>query len=337
MHTSICLFSRSNKIDNFRKGAFAMKKWVKGLGKFCLVLAFVFAFVATSYATPAKVYFTREITPQALVKLYRLVNQDITGHVAIKIHTGEKNGPNILPVAMVKALQQTIPNSALVETNTLYYGDRDTTEKHRETIQVNGWTFCPVDILDEDGAVMFPIRGGKHFKEMSVGSHLQNYDSLVVLTHFKGHMMGGFGGSIKNIAIGCADGKIGKTMQHSMQDSQWGYTKSRFMENMVEAAAAVTQHFGSHITYINVLRNMSIDCDCTGVMAHEVVTPDIGILASSDIVAIDQASVDLVKSLPEAQKHDLCERIESREGPHQLSYGEEMKLGTREYELIEVK
>ncbi len=314
-----------------------MKNWAKKLNKFCLAVVFVFAFVATSFAAPSKVYFTREITPQALVKLYRLVNQDITGRVAIKIHTGEKNGPNILPVEMVKALQQTIPNSALVETNTLYYGDRDTTQKHRETIKVNGWTFCPVDILDEDGAVMFPIKGGKHFKEMSVGRNLQNYDSLVVLTHFKGHMMGGFGGSIKNIAIGCADGKIGKAMQHSTKDSTWGYTQSRFMENMVEAAAAVTQHFGSHITYINVLRNMSVDCDCTGVRAHKVVTPDIGILASRDIVAIDKASVDLVKALPEAQKHDLVERIESREGPRQLSYGEEMGIGTREYELIEVK
>lgn len=314
-----------------------MRKLLGRLNIFYLALVFVFAFIATSYAAPSKVYFTRKITPQALVKLYRLVNQDIKGRVAIKIHTGERNAPNILPIAMVKALQQTIPNSALVETNTLYHGDRYTTQQHRETIQINGWTFCPVDILDEDDAVMFPIKGGKHFKEMSVGSHLQNYDSLIVLTHFKGHTMGGFGGSIKNIAIGCADGKIGKAMQHSTQDSQWGYTKSRFMENMVEAAAAVTQHFGSHITYINVLRNMSIDCDCAGVNAHEVVTPDIGILASCDIVAIDQASVDLVKSLPEAQKHDLVERIESREGLHQLSYGEEMKLGTRKYELIEVK
>ena len=283
-----------------------------------------------------KVYFTRELTPEALVKMYQLVNQEMIGKVAIKLHTGEKNGPNIIPRDMVKALQATIPDSTIVETNTLYDGDRYTTEEHLETIKVNGWDFCPVDIMDSEGTVNLPVNGGKHFKEVSMGGHIVNYDSMLVLTHFKGHGMGGFGGSIKNIAIGCADGKIGKAQVH-----QGGTGKNimgaAFMENMVESAKATCDHFGKHITFVNVLRNMSVDCDCAGVNAAPVKCRDIGILASTDIVAIDQASVDLVKTLPDDEKHDLLERIESREGMRQVEYGEEMGLGSRKYELIEVK
>ena len=302
---------------------------------FALILIVALATVAA--AETVNVYFTREITPEALVKLYSLVNQDITGRVVIKLHTGEPKGPNILSVPMVKALQQSIPNSVLADTNTLYPGGRDTTEKHRETLKINGWTFCPVDILDESGAVMFPIKGGKHFKEMSVGKNLGNYDSLVVLTHFKGHTMGGFGGSIKNIAIGCADAKVGKAMQHSTKDNVWGISHKPFMENMVEAAMAIVQHFGKHTCYINVMNNMSVDCDCTGVAAQKPEARDIGILASRDIVALDQACVDLLWALPENENHSLKERITSRDGLHQLTYGEEMGLGTRKYKLIEVK
>lgn len=286
----------------------------------------------------SKVYFTRDISPAGLLKLYKLVNEDITGKVAIKWHSGEQHGPNILPVEMVKALQESIPNSNLVETNTLYEGDRYTTDKHRETLKVNGWTFCPVDIMDEHGTVMLPIKGGKHFTEMSMGKGILDYDSMVVLTHFKGHTMGGFGGSIKNIAIGCADGRIGKGMVHGSNDKTlWGSSKSPFMENMVESAMATCQHFGKHITFINVMRRMSVDCDCAGLAAEEPKARDIGILASRDIVAIDQACVDLVESLPEEEKHDLHERMHSREGLHQLEYGAEMGLGNRKYELIEVK
>ena len=283
-----------------------------------------------------KVYFTRELTPEALVKMYQLVNQEMIGKVAIKLHTGEKNGPNIIPRDMVKALQATIPNSTIVETNTLYDGDRYTTEEHLETIKVNGWDFCPVDIMDSEGTVNLPVNGGKHFKEVSMGGHIVNYDSMLVLTHFKGHGMGGFGGSIKNIAIGCADGRVGKAQVH-----QGGTGKNimgaAFMENMVESAKATCDHFGKHITFVNVLRNMSVDCDCAGVNAAPVKCRDIGILASTDIVAIDQASVDLVDTLPAEEKHDLQERIKSREGMRQVEYGEEMGLGSRKYELIEVK
>jgi uncharacterized Fe-S center protein len=285
------------------------------------------------------VYFTRDISGDALLRIYSRIDQNITGKVAIKLHTGEPHGPNILPREMVKTLQQHIPNSNLVETNTLYKGKRYTTADHRETIKINGWDFCAVDIMDEDGAVMIPVKGGKHFKEMSVGKHMLNYDSMVVLTHFKGHLMGGFGGSLKNIAIGCADGQIGKKMVHAAPDDEnyaaW-LKGEAFMENMVESAKAMIDHFGKKIVYINVLRNMSVDCDCAGVAAAPPKARDLGILASTDILAVDQASIDMVYKLPEAELHDLKERIESRQGLRQLSYLKEMKMGNDQYELIAV-
>lgn len=283
------------------------------------------------------VYFTRDISPQGLVKAYEKINADIGGKVAIKLHTGEPHGPNILPRDMVKALQARVPNSSLVETNTYYKGARQNTADHRKTIQTNGWDFCPVDILDEDGAVMLPIKGGKHFSEMSMGKNILNYDSMLVLTHFKGHAMGGFGGSMKNIAIGCADGPVGKKIIHgALNEHQFDtWTKGRrFQENMVESAKAVTDHFGKRIAYMNVLRNMSVDCDCAGVGAAPVKAEDIGILASTDLLAIDQASIDLVYQLPHAQLHDLKQRIESREGLRQLSYMKEMGMGNDRYELV---
>lgn len=285
------------------------------------------------------VFFTQDISPDGLLKVYSRINQGITGKTAIKIHTGEPHGPNILPREMVKALQQSIPASNLVETNTLYKGKRYTTADHRETIKINGWDFCPVDIMDEDGATMIPIQGGKHFTEMSVGKHMLNYDSMVVLTHFKGHAMGGFGGSLKNIAIGCADGQIGKKIVHAPLDvnnfASW-LTGEPFMENMVESAKATMDHFGSRIVYINVLRNMSVDCDCAGVAAAPVKAHNLGILASTDLLAVDQASIDMVYQLPEAELHDLKERIESRRGLRQLSYTKELKMGNNQYELITV-
>lgn len=286
-------------------------------------------------ARKAAVYFTKDISPEGLVKIYDKIGQNVKGKVAIKVHTGEPHGPNIIPRPMVKALQRHIPNSNLVETNTLYAGGRHTTEEHRKTLKTNGWDFCTVDIMDEDGAVMLPVKGGKHFKEMSVGKNLLNYDSMVVLTHFKGHTMGGFGGSLKNIAIGCADGKVGKAMQHGSSGADlWRANKALFMENMVEGGKAVTDHFGDNIVYINVLRNMSVDCDCAGVSAAEPKTRNVGILASTDILAVDQASVDMVYALPDEESHDLKERIESREGLRQLSYMKEMGMGTDQYELI---
>ncbi len=288
-------------------------------------------------AAKSVVYFTRDISPEGLIKIYDKISQNIDGKVAIKFHTGEPHGPNILPVPMVKALQEHIANSTLVETNTLYEGGRDTTQKHRQTLETNGWTFSKVDILDEEGTVMLPIKGGKHFTEMSMGSHILNYDSLVVLTHFKGHAMGGFGGSMKNIAIGIADGKIGKGMIHGKNEqTNWGTSGARFQENMAESAKATVDHFGNKIVFINVLRRMSVDCDCAGTSAAEPKARDIGILASTNIVAVDQASLDKVYALPENELHDLKERIESREGPRQLSYMKELGMGTGEYTLVDL-
>ncbi len=209
----------------------------------------------------AKVYFSADIDEAHMVKLYNLIKENVTGRVGIKIHTGEQGGRNFLPRSFVKAVQEQIQGSVIVETNTAYGGGRSTTERHRETLKANGWDFCPVDILDEDGAVMLPVKGGKHFTQMSVGKNLVNYDSLVVLTHFKGHSMGGYGGSLKNIAIGCADGKVGKIMQHGRSFS---VRNAAFMENMVEGGKAVTDFFGRYIVYINVMRRMSVDCDCAG-------------------------------------------------------------------------
>jgi uncharacterized Fe-S center protein len=288
----------------------------------------------------SRVFFTNDISAAGLLKIYAKINQGITGKVAIKLHTGEQHGPNILPRDMVKALQQHIRNSKLVETNTLYKGNRTTTADHRETIRINGWDFCPVDIMDEDGAVMIPVKGGKRFKEMSVGKHMLNYDSMVVLTHFKGHDMGGFGGSLKNIAIGCADGPIGKKMVHAAPDNvhpELWLRGEPFQENMVESAKATIDHFGKRIVYINVLRNMSVDCDCVGIKAAPVKAHDLGILASTDLLAVEQASIDMVYKLPEAELHDLKERIESRKGLRQLSYMKEMKMGNSQYELISLR
>ena len=281
----------------------------------------------------AKVYFTDKINEDSMVKLYKLINSDIYGKVALKIHTGEQGGKNFLPRSFVKAVQEQIPGSVIVETNTAYGGGRSTTAHHRETIMANGWDFCPVDIMDEHGAVMLPVRGGKHFKEMSVGKSLVDYDSMIVLTHFKGHAAGGFGGSLKNIAIGCADAKVGKAMQHNADFSIRG---AHFMEHMAEAGKAVTDFFGKRIAYINVLNRMSVRCDCAGPEAEPPTIGDIGMVASTDLLAIDQACVDMVYDKPGGDNKDLIERIESREGLRQLSYMRELKMGNPNYELISI-
>ncbi len=284
------------------------------------------------------VYFTRDLSAQGLQKVFDRVSEPLTGKVAVKLHTGEPHGPNIIPRPWVESLiQNALPSACIVETNTYYEGDRFTTEQHRETLKVNGWTFCPVDIMDEQGTVFLPVRGGKWFTEMSMGKNIVNYDSLFVLTHFKGHAVGGFGGSCKNIGIGCADGRTGKAMIHTTpgSDDMWDITKEEFMERMTESAKAVVDHFSGHITFVNVLRNMSVSCDCEGVAAAPVVTPNIGILASRDILAIDQASVDLVYALGDADHKDLVERIESRHGLRQLTYMKELHMGNDRYRLVD--
>ena len=285
------------------------------------------------------VYFTKDLSPKGLRRIYDKVNGNITGKVGIKLHTGEKNGPNIIPRDWVQHLIETaLPEASIIETNTYYEGDRYTTEAHRETLKVNGWDFCPVDILDEDGTAMLPVKDGKWFTEMSVGKNLLNYDSMVTLTHFKGHTMGGFGGSNKNIGIGCADGRIGKAMIHTVEgsDNLWSIAEEELMERIAESTKATIDYFGKNVMYINVLRNMSVSCDCEGCAAAPVVTPNIGIVASVDILAADQASVDLVYALKENDHKDLVERIETRHGLRQLSYMKELGMGNDRYILIDI-
>lgn len=285
------------------------------------------------------VYFTRDLSAEGLLKIYRRVNGVIGGKVGIKLHTGEKHGPNIIPRDWVEYLiKSELPDAAIIETNTYYEGDRYTTQAHRETLKVNGWTFCPVDILDEDGTAMLPVLGGKWFTEMSVGKNLLKYDAMVTLTHFKGHTMGGFGGSNKNIGIGCADGRIGKKMIHTAEgsDNMWSIAEEELMERITESTKATIDHFGRHVIYVNVMRNMSVSCDCEGVAAQPVVTPNVGIVASVDILAADQACVDLVYAMKEEDHHDLVERMETRHGLRQLSYMKELGMGNDRYLLVDI-
>lgn len=285
------------------------------------------------------VYFTRDLSVKGLLKVYNRIQEHLNGKVAVKLHTGEQHGPNIIPRPWVEELIKTqLPDATIVETNTYYEGDRYTTDQHLETLKVNGWTFCPVDIMDADGTVDLPVKDGKWFDHMTKGKNIVNYDSMLVLTHFKGHTQGGFGGSNKNIGIGCADGRIGKAMIHTTpgSDDMWDIAKEEFMERMTESAKAVVDHFGDQIVFINVMRNMSVSCDCEGTAAAPVVTPNVGILASLDILAIDQASVDLVYAMKEEDHHDLVERIETRHGLRQLSYMKELHMGNDRYLLIDV-
>ena len=287
------------------------------------------------------VYFTRDLSPAGLQKIYEKVNATMTGKIGIKLHTGEQHGPNIIPRPWVKELiasEEELKDAVIVETNTFYEGDRYTTEQHRETLKVNGWDFCPVDIMDEEGTVLLPIEGGKWMKEMSHGSHMTDYDSLLTLTHFKGHAMGGFGGSNKNIGIGCADGRIGKKWIHQREgsDDMWSIAEEELMERITESTKATIDFFGKNVTYINVMRNMSVSCDCEGVNAEPVVTPDVGILASTDILAVDQACVDLIYAMTEDEHKAMLERIETRHGHRQLSYMKELGMGNDKYILIDL-
>lgn len=246
-------------------------------------------------------------------------------------------------------MQKHIPKSNIVECNVLYPSPRQTTKTHMETLKINGFDFCLVDIMDADGAATIPIPGmhefldawldpsltqrpftpGVHLTEIAVGKHLLNYDSLLVYTHFKGHTSGGFGGSLKNIAIGCSSGQLGKRQIHGE-----GWPKGPlFLERMVEAGKGISAHFGPHITYINVLKNISVDCDCDA-NGRKSTCRDIGIVGSMDILAADKASVDMVYALPDPERRDIIERIETRSGLHQLEYMKTLNMGNDQYELI---
>ncbi len=284
------------------------------------------------------VYFTRDLSAAGLTKIFDRVAAGLEGRIAVKLHTGEAEGPNILPRPWVKALMdEKLPGATIIETNTLYEGSRYTTEEHRKTLDINGWTFCPVDIIDGEGVTTLPVTGGKWFDEIHVGKGLLDYDSLLTLTHFKGHVMGGFGGSNKNLGIGCADGRIGKREIHSDGgDNPYSYSEELFMERITESAKATVDHFAGHISYINVMRNMSVDCDCMGTRAAPVVTPDIGILASFDILAVDNACMDLIYHLPDEGGKHFIERVESRHGLRQLSYMKELGMGHDRYTLVDM-
>ena len=285
------------------------------------------------------VFFTRDLSEEGLIKIFDRVSSVLTDKVAIKLHTGEAEGPNIIPRPWVKELiGKRLPEATIIETNTYYEGSRYTTEDHRKTLAVNGWDFCPVDITDEDGVAALPVKGGKWFDEMHVGKNMLYYDSLLVLTHFKGHVMGGFGGSNKNIGIGCADGRIGKREIHAWpgSDNMWSIGQEELMERISESTKATVDYFSPHICYINTMRNMSVSCDCEGPGAEPVVTPDIGLVASLDILAADNACIDLIYSLPGGGGKALIERVETRHGLRQLSYMKELGMGNDRYILTDI-
>lgn len=285
------------------------------------------------------VFFTRDLSENGLKKVFDKVSSVLCGKIAVKLHTGEAQGPNIIPRPWVKELfASRLQNASIIETNTYYEGSRYTTEAHRKTLEINGWTFCPVDIADSEGVAVLPVKGGKWFSEMHVGKSMLDYDSLLVLTHFKGHMMGGFGGSNKNIGIGCADGRIGKAEIHTAvgSDNMWSIAEEELMERISESTKATIDYFAPHVCYINVMRNMSVSCDCEGPEAEPVVTPDVGILASLDILSVDNACMDLIYNLPDGGGKALVERVESRHGLRQLSYMKELGMGNDRYTLIDV-
>lgn len=287
----------------------------------------------------SKVFFTRDLSAAGLQKIFDRVAEGLEGKIAIKLHTGEAQGPNIIPRPWVKELYSAkLSEATIIETNTYYKGSRYVTEDHLKTLEINGWTFCPVDIMDANGVTTLPVKDGKWFSEIHLGKTITDYDSFLALTHFKGHSVGGFGGSNKNIGIGVADGRIGKKEIHTIEgsDNQWSIVQEEFMERMTESTKATIDYFNGHISYINVMRNMSVSCDCEGPGAEPVVTPDVGILASYDILAIDNACVDMIYNLPEGAGKEMIKRVETRHGLRQLSYMKELGMGNDLYELIDI-
>ena len=291
----------------------------------------------------AKVYFIKEITPKNIIKAYEMVGKKLTGNVAVKMHSGEKGNKNYLKPEFVKDMINYV-NGTVVECNTAYPGARNSTEKHRELIKEHEWEkYFPFDLLDAEGPDMkLDIPNGKVLKENYVGKNLVNYDSLLVLSHFKGHAMGGYGGALKQLSIGCAS-SAGKTLIHtagkvSDQNEMFNNLpeQDKFLESMADAASSVVNYFKGNAVYINIMKNISIDCDCDG-NASAPCMKDIGILASLDPIAIDQACLDLVYNSKDPGKEKLINRIESLHGVHTIEASEELGFGTREYELINVQ
>ena len=286
-----------------------------------------------------KVYMFKEISSENLVKIYKALGREATGKVAVKISTGEPGGHNFLQPALIKDLVKEV-NGTIVECNTAYAGKRSTTESSRKAAEDHGFTaIAPVDIMDADGETALPVTGGKHLKEDYVGSHYLNYDFTVVLSHFKGHAMAGFGGALKNISIGIASAN-GKAWIHSAGKTKdpvamWNNLPEQeiWLEAMTEAAKAVMDHCGDKILYISVANNLSVDCDCDN-SPEDPKMGDIGILASLDPVALDRACTDLVRSSEDHGKIHLIERIDSRKGMHTLEYAEQLGMGSQKYELV---
>ncbi len=288
----------------------------------------------------AKVYFTSELTKESVVKMYQALEKELKGKVAVKVHSGERGNQNYLRPEFLKPIVDYV-NGTIVECNTAYDGARDTTEKHLELMKEHEWSkYFTVDIMDSEGEMVLEIPNGKVIHKNYVGKNLANYDSMLVVSHFKGHPMGGYGGALKQLSIGISSSK-GKRYIHCHGKENASYEdmfhadQDKFLESMADAASSVVNHFKDNILYINIMCNMSVDCDCCNV-AEDPCMKDIGILASTDPVAIDKACIDLVKSSTDPGKDHLLERIASRHGEHTIEASENLGIGTSEYELIEV-
>lgn len=290
----------------------------------------------------SKVYFTKEISPEKVLEMYRLIGKELKGRVAVKLHSGEEGNQNFLKPEFWKPVIDGVQGT-VVECNTAYDGARNTTEKHRELIKKHGWSdYFDVDLMDAEGPdLVLPIPNGKVIKKDLVGKNMANYDSMLVLSHFKGHPMGGFGGALKQLSIGCAssDGKayIHSGGKQATQDGLWENicAQDEFLEAMADAASAVVEYFKGNIVFVNVMKNMSVDCDCCEV-AEDPCLADMGILVSLDPVAIDQACIDKVYACDDPGKAHFIERVESRHGIHTVEAAAELGFGSREYELVEV-
>lgn len=286
----------------------------------------------------AKVYFSRTITPEKVLELYRMAGKTLSGRVAIKVHSGESGNQNFLKPEFWKPVVKFV-GGTVTECNTAYEGSRNTTQKHWKTMEEHGWSSCfPVDILDaEDPDMELSIPNGKQIQKNFVGKHLADYDSLLVLSHFKGHPMGGYGGAIKQLSIGIAS-SYGKAYIHGAgkPDEFWTADHDAFLESMADAASSVISYFKGEIVYVNVMKNMSVDCDCCAV-AEDPCMKDIGILVSLDPVAIDQACLDLVyRAKDDPGREHLLERIESKNGVHTIEAAAELGFGSRTYDLVEI-
>ena len=284
-----------------------------------------------------KVYFSRTITPEKVLELYKLLGKELPGKVALKVHSGEKGNHNFLGPDFWKPLIDEV-GGTIVECNTAYAGERDTTEKHLELFKYHGWSeMYDVDLLDAEGPdLVLEIKNHKQIDKNYVGKNLANYDSLLVLSHFKGHPMGGYGGALKQLSIGIGS-SYGKAYIHGAGEPEkiWTQDRTKFLESMADAAGSVVEYFGENAAYINVMKNMSVDCDC---VAHpeDPCMKDIGILASLDSVALDQACIDLVYQSKDPGRDTLVERIESRNGLLTIEAAEKQQVGSREYELINI-